>query len=127
MDSTNDTNVITITANMEHLSSPPDFSGGSCYTIFSFMCMFCRSLFVLLPFFFWTLCCLFFFDKRIHITVWYLQTLLNFYSVVLIFIGGFLLLFFSFNLIKSNMDHNDFILIWLCCLTPLLTAFLFIS
>jgi hypothetical protein len=36
----------------EHLSSPPVFSGGSCYSIFIFMCMFCRSLFVLLYFFF---------------------------------------------------------------------------
>jgi len=25
----------------------PGFKGGSCYSIFSFMCMFCRSLFVL--------------------------------------------------------------------------------
>ena len=33
-----------------------------------FMCMFCRSLFVLLCFFFWPLCCLFFFDIRILIT-----------------------------------------------------------
>jgi hypothetical protein len=32
------------------------------------MCMFCRSLFVLLYFFLWPLCCLFFFDKRILIT-----------------------------------------------------------
>jgi hypothetical protein len=32
-----------------------------------FMCMFCRSLFVLLYFFFWPLCCLFFFD--IHILI----------------------------------------------------------
>jgi hypothetical protein len=31
------------------------------------MCMFCRSLFVLLLFFFWSLCCLFFFDLRILI------------------------------------------------------------
>ena len=30
--------------------------------------MFCRSLFVLLYFFFWPLCCLFFFDIRILIT-----------------------------------------------------------
>jgi hypothetical protein len=37
----------------EHLSSPP---------VFSFICMFCRSLFVLVFFFFWPLCCLFFFD-----------------------------------------------------------------
>ena len=32
------------------------------------ICMFCRSLFVLLYFFFWPLCCLFFFDIRILIT-----------------------------------------------------------
>jgi hypothetical protein len=30
--------------------------------------MFCRSLFVLLYFFFWPLCCLFFFDLRILVT-----------------------------------------------------------
>jgi hypothetical protein len=40
------------------------------------ICMFCKSLFVLLSFFFWSLCCLFFFDLRILITLWYLQTLL---------------------------------------------------
>ena len=33
------------------------------------MCMFCRSLFVLLYFFFWPLCCMFFFDIRILITL----------------------------------------------------------
>jgi hypothetical protein len=64
-----------------------DFWWGSCYTIFSFMRMFCRSLFVLLYFFFlaivlsvllftnsyypfgilWPLCCLFFLDLRILI------------------------------------------------------------
>ena len=44
------------------------FYWGSCYSIFSFICMFCRSLFVLLYFFFWSLCCLFFFDLRILIT-----------------------------------------------------------
>jgi hypothetical protein len=36
------------------------------------MCMFCRSLFVLLYLFFWPLCCLFFFDIRILITLWYI-------------------------------------------------------
>jgi hypothetical protein len=51
----------------EHLSSLR-FLLGSWYSIFSFMCMFCRSLFVLLYFFFWPLCCLFFFDLRILIT-----------------------------------------------------------
>jgi hypothetical protein len=40
--------------------------------------MFCRSLFVLLYFFFGPLCCLYFFDMRILITPWYLQTLLLF-------------------------------------------------
>jgi hypothetical protein len=49
-------------------SSSPVFSGVPCYSIFSFMCMFCRSLFVFLYFFFWPLCCLFFFDIRILIT-----------------------------------------------------------
>jgi hypothetical protein len=41
---------------------------GSCYSIFSFVCMSCRSLFVPLYFFFWPLCCLFFFEIRILIT-----------------------------------------------------------
>ena len=39
----------------EHLSS-----WGSCFSIFSFMCMFCKSLFVLLYFYFLPFCCLFF-------------------------------------------------------------------
>ena len=43
----------------EHLSSP---------SVFSFMCMFYRSLFVLLYFFFWPLCCLFFFNLQIQVT-----------------------------------------------------------
>ena len=55
-----------------HPSKPhefiPCFKWGSCYSIFSFMCMFCGSLFVLLFFFSWQLCCLFFFDLRIVIT-----------------------------------------------------------
>jgi hypothetical protein len=55
----------------DYHSGPPEFTPGfewvSCYSIFSFMCMFCRSLIVLL-FFFRPLCCLFFFDIRILIT-----------------------------------------------------------
>ena len=46
----------------------PVFQWGSCYSIFSFMCMLCRSLIVLLYLFFWPLCCLFFFSLRILIT-----------------------------------------------------------
>jgi hypothetical protein len=56
----------------EHMSSTLVFSGGSCGSIFSFMCMCCRSLFVLLYFIsyghcvvcsfvlyiLWPLCCL---------------------------------------------------------------------
>ena len=54
----------------------PRFLLGSCYLIFSFMSMFCRSLFVFLSFFVWPLCFLSF-DLRILITsLWYLQTLL---------------------------------------------------
>ena len=53
-------------------SGAPEFTTGflwgSCYSIFSFICMFCRSLFVLLYFFFWPLCCLFFFNIQILIT-----------------------------------------------------------
>ena len=45
----------------------PGFQWGSCCSIFSSMCMFCRSLFVLWYFFFWPLCCLSF-DIRILIT-----------------------------------------------------------
>ena len=47
----------------------PVFLWGSCYWFFSFMCMICRLLFVLLSFFFWPLCCLFSFDIRILITL----------------------------------------------------------
>jgi hypothetical protein len=46
----------------------PDFKSGSCYSFYSFICMFCRSLFVLLYFFFWPLCCLSLFDLRNMIT-----------------------------------------------------------
>jgi len=39
----------------------PGFWWGSRYSIFGLVCVFCRSLFVLLSFCFWPLCCLFFF------------------------------------------------------------------
>ena len=63
--------ILTSGAGTAYPSRPPKFTPGfqwgSCYSIFSFMCMFCRSLFVLLYFFFWPLCCLFFFDIQILI------------------------------------------------------------
>ena len=66
--------------NVRHkaLGLTPGSYYGSCYFIFSFMCMFCRSLFVL---FFWPLCCLTFSDLRIMIVLWYLQPLLDNYSL----------------------------------------------
>ena len=45
------------------------FKWGSCYSILSFMCMLCRSMFLLLYYFFWPFCCLFFFNVRILITL----------------------------------------------------------
>ena len=42
--------------------------GGPEFECLWFICMFCRSLFVLLFIFFWSLCCLYFFDIRILIT-----------------------------------------------------------
>ena len=42
----------------QHMSSPPVFSEVCVARSFVFCVMFCRSLFVLLSFFFWPLCCL---------------------------------------------------------------------
>ena len=54
---------------LEHLSSPPVFSGVRVTrSLVLYTCMFCRSLFVLLYFFFWPLCYLSFFDLWILIT-----------------------------------------------------------
>ena len=62
---------VTSGAGTAYPSGEPEFTTGfqwgSCYSIFSLICMFCWSLFVLLYFFFWPLCCLFF-DIRILIT-----------------------------------------------------------
>ena len=51
-----------------HASSPPVFSGVRVARSLVFCVMFCRLLFVILSFFIWPLCCLFFFDLRILIT-----------------------------------------------------------
>ena len=67
----NATGVTSGAGNAYHSGAPqftPDFQRGSCYWIFSFMCIFFRSLFVFLYFLFWLLCCLFFCDLRIMIT-----------------------------------------------------------
>jgi hypothetical protein len=46
----------------------PSFQWDSCNSICSCMYMFCRSLFVLLDFFYWPLCFLFFFDMPVGTT-----------------------------------------------------------
>ena len=56
--------LLTLPENRVH----PRLLVGFVFSIFIFICMFCRLLFVLLCFFFWPLCCLFFFDIRILIT-----------------------------------------------------------
>ena len=72
---------------------PLGFQWGSCYSIFSFMCMFCRSQFVLLYFFFWPLFCLFFNIQILITSLWYLQSLLTEVSQLkkMIILGLFLL------------------------------------
>ena len=53
----------------QHLSASPVFSGVRVTRSLVLYFFFCRSLFVPLYFFFWPLCCLFFFDIRILITL----------------------------------------------------------
>ena len=53
---------------LEHLSSLPVFREVHVAPSLVFCVMFCRSLFVLLYFIFWPLCCLSFFDLQILIT-----------------------------------------------------------
>jgi len=60
--------IIYISNDLCQILEKEHFSGVRVNRLFSFMCMFCRSLFVLLSLFFWPLCCLFFFDLRILIT-----------------------------------------------------------
>ena len=58
----------------EHMSSPPVFSGVRVTrSLVLYVCFVDRCL----SFFFWLLCCLSFFDLRILIILWYLQTLPN--------------------------------------------------
>ena len=52
----------------QHLSSPPVFTGVRAAQSLVFCVVFCRSLFVLLVFFCWPLCCLSFVDLQIMIT-----------------------------------------------------------
>ena len=60
----------------EHLTSPPMFSGVCDTQSLVFCVMFCRLLFVLLPFFFWPLCCLCPSIYGFWLPLWYLTTFL---------------------------------------------------
>ena len=55
----------------------PSFSGVRVARSLIFYLVVCRSLFVLLSFFFWPLCCRPVFDLRLWLVLWYLQTLLT--------------------------------------------------
>jgi hypothetical protein len=57
-----------INFNKNHLSSPSVFSGVHVTRSLVLYVVFCRSLFFLLSFSLWSLCCLFFFDLRILIS-----------------------------------------------------------
>ena len=63
----------------EYLSSPLGFQVGLCYSIFSFMCLVYISLFVILSFFCWPLCCLSFFDRLNELGIWITQQLIQTY------------------------------------------------
>ena len=76
------------------------FKWGSCYSIFNFMCIFCRSLFVLLYFIFWSLCWLFFFNLRILIT-----TLVSSHYCAIIYLCLARLVFFIF--IAHHVDLRE--------------------
>ena len=75
------TTSITVGAGTAYLSRAheftPGFQWGLCYSIFNFMCMFFRSLFVLLSFFAIVLSVFRFTDSYKLLTLWYLETLLK--------------------------------------------------
>ena len=68
----------------KHMSSPLVFSEVPVAPCLVFCIVLCRSLFILLSFFFWPLCCLSFFDLWIliyQLSLWYIQTLLKYTQV----------------------------------------------
>jgi hypothetical protein len=79
----------------EYLSTTQVFIGVDIAQSVVFCLVFCRSLFFLLFFFYWSLYCQSFFDLRLLITLWYLQssitfhqfknTLVTFYNLIAIF------------------------------------------
>ena len=90
---------------------------GSYYSIFSFMCMFCRSFSSFYPFFFWPLCCLPFFDLRILFTPLVSSTSSYYFEAFgillnLVFLFFSVVVFFNMYLIQSSITfiryaHNN--------------------
>ena len=103
---------VTSGAGTAHSSGAPEFTPGfqwargggvSYYSIFSFICMFCMSLLVLLYFFFWPLCCPFFF--------------LFFFSFIYMFyISLFVLLYFFFWPLCCPFSFLFSLVLYICCI-----------
>jgi hypothetical protein len=67
--------VVTVKLSKWWLKLTPGFEWGTCYSIFSCTCMLCRSLFVMLYFFIWPLCCSSIYEFLF--SLWYLQTTIS--------------------------------------------------
>ena len=91
----------------------PSFQWGSCYSIFSFICMFCRSLFVLL-YFVLPLCCLFFFDIRILITPLVYSNSSQDIDTMFEFISHILNVISYFSLVNCKLGYPDHVF-WFSC------------
>ena len=107
-----------------YASGAPEFTlgywWGSRCSIFSFLCMCCKSLFVLLYFFLWPLCCLSFYYLRILITplVSYGHCVV-YHSIIYVFWLPFwylVAIVLSIILLSTDSDY-PFGIFWpLCCL-----------
>ena len=87
----------------------PGFQWGSCYWIFSFICTFCRSLFIPLSFFSWLLCCLSFFS--------WLLCCLSFFSWLLCCLSFFSWLLCCLSFFSWLLCCLSFFSWLLCCLS----------
>ena len=97
------------------------------YSIFSFICMFCRSLFVLLYFFFWPLCCLFFFDIRILVAHLVSSNSSSVRLCLQLFVRTSCLIFFICACLRIVVSNSYcvvfFVLCTLCCQFLLIVHF----
>ena len=84
--------------------------------IFCFICMFCRSLFVLLYFFFWSLCCLIFYLRLLIAPLVSSNcSCYSIFSFICMFCRSlFVLLYFSFGhcVVCSSSIYGFWLLLW---------------